>query len=543
MKTKKMIVYFFSCFSFFLQAQSLSGDYQGYLYQKYYIAKYNRGKYVLIDSLKLDVNGTYEKKINPKIYTPNTLYVVVSEGEYIEKKSITNPHPHNSISFIYMGDDVSYKTSWRQETGYLNFIKGGTPSNHIKELNKSLEKIQTLLNQMELVIKSLEINDTFYNLVIDDYIKKASIFNTYCQTIAEKYAKGSYMNLYALMYQQVVPQKGMTFNDFENYRAKNLFKFTDLKNPLVANIPLLSEMYKSYLFYNQPSGFVSSDKIQKMEDDAKTYIHENACPEVKEALNIQEYRSKVQILRKKLLNDINFDLIYQDDVKWFTEINEVLGAYEQTTPYHFLFGKDIITALERTQNPKAYTKLAEAAFSITEQFNWNNAQAEIIDYLAEKSDIRLLNENNKISRIFATKNIKKGKQAPDLILAEFITSIVNDEDNKLATLSSQNFAKKGSNKTILLFYQAGCSNCEILIKELIENYERLKNNGYNIITISADESKQDFKVNSKDFPWPEKYCDFKGKNFYNYAVFGTPTIYLIDKFGYIEENLTSIKGL
>lgn len=533
---------FLFCFSFGLQAQVLSGDYQGYLYPKYYIGKYEKGKYVLVDSLQLDAKGTFMKQLDAKIYTPNTLYVVANEGEYKEKKNIANPHPHGSIRFIYMGKDVNYQTSWRQETGYLSFLKGGEPSNHIKDLNIRLEKIQALLTSMEQLLELLEVGDPFYNLVLSGYIEKATAYNTYCHSIAVNYPKGSYMNVYALMYQQVVPQKGMSYKDFQTYRAKNLFQFTDLKNPLVANVPMLPAMYRSYLYYNQPNGMAMSDVIQKMQDDAKIFIQKNAAPEILEALYMQDFRPQVQILREKLTKDINFDTLYLDSQAWFSEINEVLGAYDKDAPYHSLFGTDIITALERTQNPEAYTKLAEAAFSITEQFNWGVAQTEIVDYLTEKSDTRLLNTSGKVAQIYASKNLQIGNQAPDLIVIEHIEK-VEEPNYKTKVIQSKDFAQKDFEKTLLIFYHTGCGLCEKLMQQLPQNYEFLKNKRVRIISIAADESEEIYKTISTNYPWTDKYCDFegtKGINFKNYAVLGTPTIYLIDKLGKVEAKLAGM---
>lgn len=530
------------CLSFLMQSQTLSGDYQGYLYQKYYIGKYEKGNYVLIDSLLLDAKGTFVKQLDPKIYTPYTHYVIASEGEYKEKKSISNPHPHGSIRFVYMGKDISYQTSWRQETGYLKFINGGESSNHIKDLNIRLEKTQALLTSMEQLMELLDFGDAVYKQIITGYIDKASAFNKYCLEIANNYPNGSYMNLYALMFQQVVPKKGMNFKDFQIYRAKNLFQFTDLKNPLVANIPMLPAIYRSYLYYNQPSGFVMSDLIQKMQDDAKIYIQKNAAPEILEALNMQDFRPQVQILRDKLTTNLDFDTLYSNNEAWFSEINEVLGAYDKKAPYHQLFGKDMIAALERTQKPEAYTKLAEAAFSITEQFNWGSAQTEIIDYLTEKADERLLKSSGKIAQIYATKRIQIGKQAPDLIFNKPSLSEDNQNQNAI-TLLSKDFAQLGFEKTLLVFYQSECDHCEKLMKQLPQNFEFLKNKGIKIISISADEDEQIYKSNSISYPWLDKYCDFSGfngVNFKNYAILGTPTVFLIDKNGKIEAKLASM---
>ncbi|WP_438961599.1 peroxiredoxin family protein, partial [Nonlabens sp.] len=528
---KTLISIFIFCSTVLVQAQTLSGDYQGYLYKNYYIGKYEKGSYVLMDSLQLDQKGTFTKQLNPAIYTPNTLYVVASEGEYKQNNNIANPHPHGSIRFVYMGGDVSYQTSWRQETGYLSFIKGGEASNHIKALNTKLQSTQKVLTSMEQLWGLLNENDAFCTALMRNYREKTMAYNSYCQSIASQYSKGSYMNLYASMYQQVVPKENMTYEAFQTYRAKNLFQFTDLKNPLVANVPLLSAMYQSYLYHNQPSGMAKSTDIEKMQDDAKTYIKEQAAPEVLAALNMKDFRPQIQILREKLVHELDFEAIYQNDEAWFAEINEVLGAYNPSSPYHALFGTDMIAALERTQKPEAYTKLAEAAFSITEQFNWGDAQTEILDYLTETSDARLLKGSGKVAQIYAAKKVQLGKQAPDLVLTEHLGKVA-DHNHKTTILPSNQLAQKGFEKTLLVFYESGCGPCEMLMQQLPGNYEKLKEQKIEVISISSDTSEEVFRRSSDTHPWARKYCDFKGKsgvNFKNYAVLGTPTIYLIDK--------------
>ncbi len=543
MKIKLKVSFFVFCISSFIYSQTLSGDYQGYLYQKYYIGKYEKGKFILIDSIKLDSKGFYSKNLDSKLYTPNTLYVVASEGEYKEKKNIESPHPHGSIRFVYLGDDISYQTSWRQETGYLNFKKGGEPSNHLKELSIQLGKVQNIITSFDQLWRQLEADDDFYNHLINSYINKVTAFNNYCKNIASNYPKGSYMYVYALMFQQVMPQKGMKFIDFETYRAKNLFQYTDLKNPLIANIPLLPVMFRSYLHHNQPNGMVMSNEIQKMQEEAKLFIQDNAAAEVLEALNMHDFRPQAQILREKLIKELNFDLLYSDNKAWFTQINEVLGAYDNTAPYHDLFGKDIFLALERTHNPIAYTKLAESAFSITEQFNWSSAQTEIVSYLTEKADDRLLKGSGKVAQIYTMKNLQIGKVAPDLII-DINTNNFNPTSSKKVILQSKEFAHKGYDKTLLVFYKSGCGPCEIFMKILPGMHNQLMKKGFKIISIAADENNNNFEALSKLYPWNEKYCDGSdGVNFKNYAVIGTPTIYVIDKLGKIEAKLASIEEI
>jgi thiol-disulfide isomerase/thioredoxin len=279
-----------------------------------------------------------------------------------------------------------------------------------------------------------------------------------------------------------------------------------------------------------------------MQDDAKIFIQKNAAPVNLETLNMQDFRPQVQILREKLTKDINFDTLYLDSQAWFSEINEVLGAYDKAAPYHEMFGKDIITALERTQKPEAYTKLAEAAFSITEQFNWGEAQTEIVDYLTQKADARLLNTSGKVAQIYASKNIQIGKQAPDLIIPVHIGK-VEEHKHKSKVIQSKYFAQNRFKKILLIFYKSGCGPCEELMQQLPQYYEKLQTKGFRLITFSADENEQVFENASNSYQWTDKYCDYdgiKGVNFKNYAVTGTPTIFLIDEFGKIESKLASM---
>lgn len=84
------------------------------------------------------------------------------------------------------------------------------------------------------------------------------------------------------------------------------------------------------------------------------------------------------------------------------------------------------------------------------------------------------------------------------------------------------------------------------MQQLPGNYENMKKSGIDIIAIASDQSEQVFKNTSKNFPWARTYCDFDGKNginFKNYAVMGTPTMFLIDKDGKILRKVASFMEL
>lgn len=90
--------------------------------------------------------------------------------------------------------------------------------------------------------------------------------------------------------------------------------------------------------------------------------------------------------------------------------------------------------------------------------------------------------------------------------------------------------------SLVIFYESDCGNCTNELTQLRGNYPVLKERKIRVISISADLDEETYKKTADTFPWEQKLCDFKGfdgVNFKNYAVVGTPTIYLIDDNGKI----------
>jgi thioredoxin-related protein len=55
-----------------------------------------------------------------------------------------------------------------------------------------------------------------------------------------------------------------------------------------------------------------------------------------------------------------------------------------------------------------------------------------------------------------------------------------------------------------------------------------------MISLSTDKDEAAFKKKAKDLLWKDVYADLKGlegKNFKNYGVSGTPTLFLVDASG------------
>jgi thiol-disulfide isomerase/thioredoxin len=127
-----------------------------------------------------------------------------------------------------------------------------------------------------------------------------------------------------------------------------------------------------------------------------------------------------------------------------------------------------------------------------------------------------------------------GSQAPDLVLP----------DGK--ALKSQDLAQGGYEQTLLLFFDTGCGHCEEVIKQLQSQYADLQVKKIRIMTFAADADEAAYKKAIAAYAWTDNYCDFKsmaGLNFKNYAVPGTPTLFLLDKKGVIVKKSASLSEL
>ena len=98
----------------------------------------------------------------------------------------------------------------------------------------------------------------------------------------------------------------------------------------------------------------------------------------------------------------------------------------------------------------------------------------------------------------------------------------------------------------MVFYRSGCGPCEETMQGLTGNYKDLIAKGIRIISIAADTDEQVFSNTAFPHPWIDKYCDFEGMNginFKNYAIIGTPTMYILDHKGFILSKMATVTEL
>lgn len=238
----------------------------------------------------------------------------------------------------------------------------------------------------------------------------------------------------------------------------------------------------------------------------------------KEARNIAEY----------IAQELDWEALYTSG-HWTEIISSWVSIHTQVLKDPSAFINDFAKINKKIKDSKLYTDFAgRTAYFLTQQ-----GKDALISNIAP-----LVISSGKITNyegsLAAYTKGTVGTQAPDLILSEGGKNKDTKEQKNI--LKSNDLAGTAYNKTLLIFYESGCGPCENLLKEIPGNYENIKSKGVRIISISADEDEKVFKDKAKDFPWKDTYCDyegFKGLNFKNYGVAGTPTIVLIDHSGKI----------
>lgn len=246
-------------------------------------------------------------------------------------------------------------------------------------------------------------------------------------------------------------------------------------------------------------------KINQFLSDAKKVQHE------KEAENNAKF----------IADDMDWQILYNSG-----HSSEVITAWVNLYTHQlknvFKFREDFQKITEKIKDPAQYKDFAEqTASSLTK-----NNKIHYINFVAD-----LVRGSGKIENytgsLAAYMKATLGTQAPDLVI---------EENNKNTVLKSNELANGSYSKTMLLFYATGCGPCENLLQQLPSHLENIKAKGVRLIALSGDEDEKVFKDKAKDFQWKDVFCDYKGirgANFQNYAITGTPTIFLLDHNGKI----------
>ena len=121
--------------------------------------------------------------------------------------------------------------------------------------------------------------------------------------------------------------------------------------------------------------------------------------------------------------------------------------------------------------------------------------------------------------------MKKGNTAPNISLGTFtyLNGVKQSQFSHIANLPTP--------YTLIVFGATWCPKCTEELPKLIQNYVKWRNLGVEVVYISLDTDQTVFQQSVANYPF-FTYCDFKkweSKVVQDYYVFGTPTMYLLDR--------------
>lgn len=243
------------------------------------------------------------------------------------------------------------------------------------------------------------------------------------------------------------------------------------------------------------------------------------------------YELKAQYVNEYIVHDLNYDELYTSG-HWTAIIYSWVEMHTQMYMDKARFVKDFTIVSKKIVDPIKYTDwIGKVTYYLT-QFGKDDYIAAIAPTVLASG--KVTSYEGKTMQVYIKAMI--GSKAPSLELKKL-------ENEQTAVVKSKDFTGKKEQKTLLVFYSSDCGPCEMLLAELVPKYTELQKKGIDVIAISADTNKEIFLEKAKIFPWKRTSVDFTGitgNNFKNYAVSGTPTLFLIAKDGTIEKKLASL---
>jgi thiol-disulfide isomerase/thioredoxin len=243
-------------------------------------------------------------------------------------------------------------------------------------------------------------------------------------------------------------------------------------------------------------------------------------------------KEKANNINNFITNELDFSVLYTSN-HWGGIINSWVQVQTMVIKDDAKMVTDAATILNRIKSDTVYTDFVINLTKELTKAGKDDALFALIPTI--KNSKRLLNYDG-VLNIF--KQDLSGK-APDLTIVTY--NGTKEAKNQVTTVIKTDNLK--SKFTLLVFYKSGCGPCEETMVGLTDNYKAITAKGVKIITIAADTDEKVFKDTSLPHPWAYKYCDFegtKGINFKNYAVIGTPTMYILDSKGIILSRLATV---
>lgn len=323
----------------------------------------------------------------------------------------------------------------------------------------------------------------------------------------------------------------------KSYKTK-----TELLNLILAHYPNNDDYYqttKTKLMQTQEEykHFVAVTSQKNPESFISRYIKAAQLPIVPELTsnpkNPYEDNNQLKFLKSHALDNVDFtdfEMIYSN--LFANKSIEYLTYYRnQQLPKELLeqeFMKAVDTLLNKAKvNQLVYQQMTEYLIDGFTKFGFDAIINYIVDNYVIKDELCLDSkiESTIQRRIDQSKYFKIGNVVPNIVLPD------SNENNI-------DLSKIVSEKVLIIFYASWCPHCKTTISELIKLYNNQKPKKVEILAVSIDEDRKEWKkfVKNNKLNWLN-VSDLKGWNgkmVEEYFIYATPTMFLIDSAKKVE---------
>ena len=176
------------------------------------------------------------------------------------------------------------------------------------------------------------------------------------------------------------------------------------------------------------------------------------------------------------------------------------------------------------KDEKILNEVTDFLFDLLERHSLFQAS----EYLALKvlNEVSCTIDNDLAKQLETYRAMKKGNTAPDILF---------EGDNNTPGYGANSIPEKlsdlKSSYTVVVFGASWCPKCTEELPKIVNLYQKWKAQGVDVVFVSLDEDKIAYKDFVKNFPFIST-CDYQkwnSKIVKDYYVFGTPTMYLLDK--------------
>ncbi len=212
------------------------------------------------------------------------------------------------------------------------------------------------------------------------------------------------------------------------------------------------------------------------------------------------------------IHNLNYTEIYNSSL-WRFILTAWANTYEgRSLEIQDEFVQDALTVFMSIDDFTVQSEYANDIISLCEAKGWDDAKVKIA-YGIYQSGL-LPNPTGSIGRLIRNMGLFSQQKAPDIDLGQGIM---------MSSLNSPRY--------LILFYESGCENCDRQVQLLKYNQKLIEDQGYTIVSVSAD-YEEDIDRGTRDYiGWKYKLCDYQGYegiNFENYGILGTPTLFILD---------------